>query len=61
MKGIGTVLIKMFDEMVRELKKVRYVPQLKKNLIFVGALKILDLDILSKDGSLKMLSARWLY
>ena len=26
MKGIGTVLVKMFDGMVRELKNVRYVP-----------------------------------
>jgi len=38
-KGIGTVQIKMFDGMVRELKKVRYVPQLKRNLSLVGALK----------------------
>jgi len=29
MKGICTVLIKMFDGMVSELKEVRYVPQLK--------------------------------
>ena len=29
MKGIGTVHIKIFDGMVRELKDVRYVPQLK--------------------------------
>jgi len=30
MKEIGTILIKMFDKMVQELKKVRYVPHLKK-------------------------------
>ena len=35
---IGTVLIKMFDGMVRKLKEVRYVPQLKKSLLSVGAL-----------------------
>jgi len=29
MKGIGTIYIKMFDGMVQELKKVRYIPQLK--------------------------------
>ena len=29
MEGIGTILIKMFDGVVRELKSVRYVPQLK--------------------------------
>jgi len=32
-EGIRTVHIKLFDGMVRELKNVRYVPQLKKNLI----------------------------
>ena len=31
-KGIGTVRIKMFDEIVRELKEVRYVSQVKKIL-----------------------------
>jgi len=33
MEGIGTVQIKMFDEMVPELKEVRYVPQVKKKNI----------------------------
>jgi len=32
---ICTVYIKMFDGTVRELQDVRYVPQLKKNLISV--------------------------
>jgi len=40
-----SVLIKIFDEIVRELKEVRYVPQLKKNLISVGVLKALVLEI----------------
>jgi len=31
--------VKLFDGMVRELKKVRYVPQLTKNIISVGALE----------------------
>ena len=34
----------MFDGMVRELKDVRYVPQLKRNLISVDALKALGLE-----------------
>jgi len=55
MKGIGTVHIKIFDGMVRELKDVRYVPQLKRNLISVGALKALDLEISIRDGVLKMI------
>ena len=49
MEGIDAVLIKMFDGMVRELKE-RYVSQLKKNLIFVGALKVLGIEISSRDG-----------
>jgi len=35
----------MFDGMIRELKEVRYVPQLKRNLISVGALKILSPEV----------------
>jgi len=31
-EGICTVRIKLFDEMIRELKDMRYVPQLKKKL-----------------------------
>ena len=53
MEGVGTIQIKMFDRMVRELKEVRYVPQLKRNLIFVGALESLGL-VVSIKGVLKM-------
>ena len=52
--GIGTICIKMFDGIVRELKKMRYVPQLKRNLISVGALKMLGLVVSIRDGILKM-------
>ena len=45
MKGMDTVRIKMFDVIVRELKDVRYVPQLKRNLISVGALEALGLVV----------------
>jgi len=51
---ISTVRIKMFDGMIRELKEVRYVPQLKRNLISVGALKTLSLMVSIRDGILKM-------
>jgi len=54
-KGTDTVLVKMFDGMVQELKDVRYVPQLKRNLISVGALKALDLEVSIRDGVLKMI------
>ena len=51
---IGTIQIKMFDVMVRELKEVRYVPQLKRNFISVSALKTLGLKVSIRDGVLKM-------
>ncbi|KAM2047258.1 hypothetical protein ACFX1T_005942 [Malus domestica] len=38
-KGIGTVRLKLHDGMVKELTGVRYVPNLKKNLISLGTLK----------------------
>ena len=44
----------MFDGMIRELKEVRYVPQLKRNLISVSALKTLGLKVSINDGVLKM-------
>jgi len=38
MVGIGTIQIKMFDGVVRNLTDMRYVPQMKKNIISVKAL-----------------------
>ena len=55
MDGIGTVQIKMFDGMVRELKEVRYVPHLKRNLISIGALEALGLAVSIRDGVLKII------
>ena len=57
MEEIGTILIKIFDWMVRELKKVRYVPQMKRNLISVGDLKTLGFGLSITDGVLKMTRA----
>ena len=31
--GVGIVLIKIFDRIVRELKDVRYIPQMKKTYL----------------------------
>ena len=53
-EGIGTVRIKIFDGKIRELQNVRYVPQLKRNLISVSALKTLGLVVSIRDGVLKM-------
>jgi len=54
-EGMGIVRIKMDDGIVRELKEVRYVPQLKRNLISVGTLEELDLVVSIRDGVLKMI------
>jgi len=51
---MGTVCIKMNDGIVRELKEVRYVPQLKRNLISVSALEALGLVVSIRDGVHKM-------
>ena len=39
-EGRDIVRIKLFDGMIRELKNVMYVLQLRKNLTSVGALKV---------------------
>jgi len=53
-EGIGTVCIKIFDGIVQELKEMRYVPQLKRNLISVSTLETLGLVVSIRDGVLKM-------
>jgi len=53
-EGIGTVRIKIFDGTVRELQVVRYIPQLKKNLISVGVLEAQGLRGTLEKGVLKM-------
>ena len=53
-EAVGTVCIKMDDGIVRELNEARYVPQLKRNLISVGALEALGLMISVRDGVLKL-------
>ena len=54
MERIGILCIKMFDGIVRELKEVRYVPQLKRNLVSVGILETLGHVVSIRDGVLKM-------
>ena len=55
MDGVSTILIKMLGGMVRELKDMRYVPQIVKNFILVGALDAHGLEFISRDGVLKIL------
>ena len=61
MEGICTIFIKIFDGMVRELKDVRYVSQLKKNLISFRALEAQALKELLEVAFSKYSKARWLF
>ena len=55
MERIGIILVKIFVGMVRKLKDVRYVPQVKKNLISICALKALGVEVSIRDGVLKII------
>ncbi|KAK2968032.1 hypothetical protein RJ640_003766 [Escallonia rubra] len=50
----GTIKIKMFDGIVRTLGDVRYIPDLKKNLISLGTLDSIDCSISIKGGVMKV-------
>jgi hypothetical protein len=52
--GLGTVKIMMFDGIVMILNNVRYVPDLKKNLISLATLDSLGCDYSTKDGVTKI-------
>ena len=53
-KGIGKIHLKMHDGAVRVLTDVRYVPNLKKNLISLGVLDSKDFKITMEGGVLKV-------
>ena len=52
-QGIGKICLKMHDGTVRELSDVRYVPDMKKNLISLGALESKGLKITIEGEVLK--------
>ncbi|KAL8170360.1 hypothetical protein V2J09_022164 [Rumex salicifolius] len=52
--GVGSIRVKMFDGIVRELKNVRYVPGMKKNLISLGYLEAKGYRYSGQDGILKV-------
>lgn len=53
-EGRGSVRIKMHDGAERILSEVRYVPELKRNLISLGALDKGGFPFHAKDGTLKV-------
>ena len=52
---IGAIRIKMFDGMVRDLTEVRYVPQMEKNIMSVGAVESKKLKMTLENGVLKVM------
>jgi len=46
----------MYDEIMRELKDVRYIPRMTKNLISVGVFEVEGLRETLREGVLKMYS-----
>ena len=53
--GIGTIKLRNHDGVVRRLTNVRYVPNLKKNLISLGAMESKGFNIVMEDGILKVM------
>ncbi|KAH9734079.1 hypothetical protein KPL71_017263 [Citrus sinensis] len=53
--GIGTVSLRMFDGVVRELTQVRFVLDLKRNLISIGMLDRTGCVIKAENGVLRMI------
>lgn len=54
--SMGNVNLKVHDKTIRELKEVRYVPNLKRNLISLGMLDQIGLSIKVEYGELKILN-----
>jgi len=50
--GVGSIRIRMFDGIVRELTDVRYVPELKSNLISLGVLDSCGYKYTGQGGAL---------
>lgn len=53
--SIENIRIKMFDRVIKELKQVRFVQDLKMNLISLGMLENIGYNFRSKSGSLKVI------
>ena len=53
--GRGLIRLKMFDGMIRELRDVRHVPDLKRNLISLGMLDKIGYLVKLESGSLKFM------
>ncbi|KAG8498263.1 hypothetical protein CXB51_007025 [Gossypium anomalum] len=52
--GVGTIKVKMFDGVVRTLRNVRHVPELKRNLISLSTLNSKGYRYTAESGVLKI-------
>ena len=52
--GIGNICMKMFDGQVRTLMNVRYILNLKKNLLLLGTLETHGYKFSGADGAIKV-------
>ena len=49
---IGNINLKLHDRTIKELKQVRYVPELKRNLIYLGMLDQMGCSVKIELGEL---------
>lgn len=54
--GLGTVSVKIFDGVSKDLEQVRYVPDLKRNLISLGMLDQLGCSIKAEHGQIQIMN-----
>ena len=54
-KGIGDVQLKMFDGVTRLLRNVRYLPELRRNLISLGQLDGMGYTYKAYGGNIKIM------
>ena len=60
-RGIGSVCIRNFDGSVRTLTEVRYIPDLKRNLISLGMLDSSGYSFKSEPSILKIVKGSYSY
>ncbi|KAH0645930.1 hypothetical protein KY284_033814 [Solanum tuberosum] len=54
--GVGSIRLRNHDRLTRTLIDVRYVPNLKKNLIFVGSLESKGFKVIADNGIMRICS-----
>ena len=59
--GIGNVSLKLYNRTIREVKQVRHVPDLKRNLISLGMLDQAGYSVMLEHGEIKIsMGQHWL-